>query len=91
MTFDSPTRRRQNSYGSRPHFLMLVLLASGSAAIGADYHISTQAEFDAYRQATFSPGDNIFFVHRHVRSYRRGRAGECDHDIYIWERTEAGD
>ncbi|WP_145060461.1 hypothetical protein [Adhaeretor mobilis] len=28
-------------------------------AISADYHISTQADFDTYRQATFSPGDNI--------------------------------
>lgn len=33
----------------------------GSIAVGADYLISTQADFDTYRTATFSPGDNVLF------------------------------
>ena len=44
--------------------LICVLLSIGCygpLAIGADFNISTQADFDTYRQATFSPGDNILF------------------------------
>ncbi len=40
---------------------LLSILCYGSLAIGADYLISTQTDFDTYRQATFSPGDNILF------------------------------
>ena len=40
---------------------LLWLLGSRSIAVGADYFISTQADFDTYRQATFAPGDNILF------------------------------
>ena len=44
-----------------PICALLSILCYGSLAIGADFHISTQADFDTYRQATFSPGDNILF------------------------------
>ncbi|QDT00915.1 hypothetical protein [Adhaeretor mobilis] len=38
---------------------LALLLCPGPLARGADFYISTQADFDTYRQATFSPGDNI--------------------------------
>jgi len=38
-------------------FLGLILI--NGFAFGTDYYISTQADFDTYRDATFSPGDNI--------------------------------
>jgi hypothetical protein len=38
--------------------LFLTFLLTG-LAFGTDYHISSQADFDTYRAATFSPGDNI--------------------------------
>ncbi len=44
-----------------PICALLSILCYGSLAIGAEFHISTQADFDTYRQATFSPGDNILF------------------------------
>ncbi|QDU91436.1 hypothetical protein Pla175_48640 [Pirellulimonas nuda] len=40
---------------------LLPLAAGGPAALGADFFISSQADFDAYRGATFAPGDNILF------------------------------
>ncbi|TWU27592.1 hypothetical protein Pla144_23690 [Bythopirellula polymerisocia] len=41
--------------------MVFPMLSYGPLAICADYHISTQADFDTYKQATFSPGDNILF------------------------------
>lgn len=50
-----------NTY--RPSFVLVLLgiLAAIPSAKGADFFISSQAQFDAVRQATFSPGDNILF------------------------------
>lgn len=39
----------------------LSLLFFGPLAFGADIHISSQADFDAYREATLNPGDNVLF------------------------------
>lgn len=50
---------RQHAISLGAAFAMLV--ANAPIAIGADYFISTQADFDMYRQATFAPGDNILF------------------------------
>jgi hypothetical protein len=40
---------------------LLTLLIFAPLAYGEDIHISTQADFDTYRQATLDPGDNILF------------------------------
>ena len=40
--------------------LFLTFLMTG-LAFGTDYYISSQANFNTYRDATFSPGDNILF------------------------------
>ena len=47
---------------ARAFFLSSVcLLYLSRGAWGADYFISTQVDFDTLKNATFAPGDNIFF------------------------------
>ncbi|MHC5112700.1 MAG: hypothetical protein ACYTHJ_22825 [Planctomycetota bacterium] len=41
--------------------LTIVFLGFVPSAHAKDYHISTQADFDTWREATFAPGDNILF------------------------------
>ena len=40
---------------------LLVTVNTSGGVSAADYFISTQTDFDTYRQATFSPGDNVLF------------------------------
>ena len=62
--------RGENKMVKTKHFLVmqstrtlicavLATLCCSSFAFGTDYYISTQTEFDTYRDATFSPGDRI--------------------------------
>lgn len=41
--------------------MAVILLLSSEFAYGAEIHISTQEDFDRYRQATLSPGDRVLF------------------------------
>ncbi len=45
----------------KPAALFAMTLLQPSLAIAEDFFISTQADFDRYRQATFAPGDQILF------------------------------
>lgn len=53
------TVAKQTIHGVASGLLLLAHLST--VAAGADYHISSQSDFDTYRNATFSPGDNILF------------------------------
>jgi len=55
---------RNTRPSAQPFIFALVLLAQLGVlplASAADYYISSQADFDNHRQATFAPGDNIYF------------------------------
>ncbi|MEN1680171.1 MAG: hypothetical protein AAGJ46_11305 [Planctomycetota bacterium] len=60
-----PINRPTHAAGRAPAGFAALLAASllsaslPPTAISADYFISTQADFDNYRNATFAPGDNI--------------------------------
>ena len=45
----------------RSILVLFCWLCASSIGLGEDFLISTQAEFDALRQATFAPGDNVLF------------------------------
>ena len=47
-----------------PMALFAMTLLQPSLAMAEDFFISTQADFDRYRQATFAPGDRILFERR---------------------------
>lgn len=59
----SSEQKMPNPFRQLYRQLACVLLTLGfiSLADAADFHISTQADFDNHRQATFAPGDNIYF------------------------------
>lgn len=48
----------------KPMALCAMTLLQSSLVMAEDFFISTQADFDRYRQATFSPGDQILFERR---------------------------
>ena len=59
----STERRTDKAPRSRCAMVLLTCfsLLLTTDAHSADYFISTQADFDTHRNATFAPGDNIFF------------------------------
>ena len=51
----------KNQSLGRSILVLFCWLCASSIGLGEDFLISTQAEFDALRQATFAPGDNVLF------------------------------
>ena len=54
----------QHCFMSTVTALVATTLLQPSLATAEDFFISTQADFDRYRQATFAPGDQILFERR---------------------------
>ena len=50
----------------RSILVLFCWLCASSTGLANDFFITTQAQFDALRQATFAPGDNVLFMRGRV-------------------------